>query len=468
MNKERFAGGVVPRPQKIRNYDWKVSGAYKPDTTLPDCYTIPEKNIPEIHDQTWTQMCVAYSLCECAEAHDKKEYGETVHYSPCWDYAREELRDGYDGEGLVAETAMDGILKVGFLNKLYFDFEKDVPEILELAKDRNDLLKVSKQNVPKAYYDINYALVDKKWDMIRQALINTELPVLIISHSFFKGGSHAIIAIGFTNKHPNGTKGKYIYFQNSWGTDYKDGGRYYIPIEKIDEIYVLSWDKPKFPFTDVKKSDWFFDSVRHAYLSGFVNGTSETDFSPYDNMIRGDMAIILMRLMEKFEISVNSFCITQQQKGEYARGISFKDSDSCKISFEDVEEDDYYCDAIKFMCANGIMNGTSDTTFEPQSAITRAEVAAILCRIVETAKKMLSLGFAKNIELICRSGMALYSDVDVKAWYQNYVYSAWSYGLMEGDGNNTFAPERAVTRAEGAAVMCRLFKIIEGLLEQLW
>ena len=457
--------GVIPRPAKLRNYDYAVAVSKEPLTHLPDRYTIPEKNIPEVHDQTWTQMCVAYSLCQCAEGKDLHDGNESAHYSPSWIYGRDELRDGYEGEGLYAQTAMDGILKVGFLKSLYFDFLKDVPEILSLSQSRDDLLPLSLENCPKAYYGINYAIKDKKWSMFKQALVETECPVFIISDTFFKGGSHAIIAVGYTDE-LNGKKGRFVQFQNSWGTEYKDNGRYYMPFEKVDDIYVLSWDEPKFPFADVKKSDWFYDSVKHAYLSGFVTGTSETDFSPYDNMIRGDMAVILTRMFEKLKQSINAFARTQLQEGRSVREINFKTPDECTVSFDDVECDDYYYNAIRFMCANGIMTGVTDKEFDPTAAITRAEVATIISRTYMSIVRCLELAFKQKIT-IPRTKHISFKDVVNGDWFYNYVYDTQTLGLMSGDGDGTFAPNRSITRAEGAAVMCRLFKAIEKLLEQL-
>lgn len=457
--------GVIPRPAKLRNYDYAVAVSKEPLPHLPDRYTIPEKNIPEVHDQTWTQMCVAYSLCQCAEGKDLHDGNESAHYSPSWIYGRDELRDGYEGEGLYAQTAMDGILKVGFLKSLYFDFLKDVPEILTLSQSRNDLLPLSLENCPKAYYEINYALKDKKWDMLRQALVETKRPVFIISDTFFKGGSHAIIAIGYADEF-KGKKGRFVQFQNSWGTEYKDNGRYYMPFEKVDDIYVLSWEEPKFPFADVKKSDWFYDSVKHAYLSGFVTGTSETDFSPYDNMIRGDMAVILSRMFEKLKQSISAFARTQLQEGRSVREINFKTPDECTVSFDDVECDDYYYNAIRFMCSNRIMTGVTDKEFDPTAAITRSEVATIISRTYMSIVRCLELAFKQKIT-IPRIQHISFKDVVNGDWFYNYVYDTQTLGLMSGDGDGTFAPNRSITRAEGAAVMCRLFKAIEKLLEQL-
>lgn len=460
----RRGGGVIPRPKKIRNYDYAVCGASREEIDLPDSYTIPEENIPEVHDQTWTMQCVSYALCECAESR-KKQLGEDVHFSTPWTYGRDEVRNGYEGPGLCAGIAVNGALSLGFLELPYFDCEVDVPDVLKMTAEREDLLPLSHKFTPKAYYEINYAIQDKKWESLKRALVETQRPVVLISDTFFKGGSHAVIGIGYTNE-LNGVKGQYIYFQNSWGKEYKDNGRYYMPLYKCDEIYVLDWDEPSFPFTDVKKRDWFYKNVRQAYFSGYINGVSETEFSPNDNMIRGDMAIILERLMKKQESSINAFVKTQQQLGRNAHEIKYAEGADCETMFRDVASTDYYKDAIYYVCANNIMTGIGDNEFDPIAAITRAEVAAITSRMIEMTASLLSDCFYTEIVLPNLTG-ARYKDVPSNEWYYQSVYSAQKYGLMNGESKNTFCPNENITRAESAAVLCRLAKAIESLFTQI-
>ena len=460
----RMGGGVIPRPQKLRNYDFAVCGAYESDKTLPNQYIIPEENIPCVHDQKDTMMCVAYSLCQCAEAKALKD-GIRIHYSPSWTYARNENRDGYEGAGLRTDIAIKGSLNLGFLNNTYFDFDIDVPKILKLAKDRDDLLPISRQVVPKSYSEINYAIKEKKWDMLKKALTSTELPIILVSHEFFSGGSHAIIGIGYSDEF-KGKNGRYVYFQNSWGENYKDNGRYYIPLDYVDEIYVLSWEDPTFPFTDVKKSDWYYDSVKHAYLAGFVQGISTTEFSPNDSMIRGDMAITLSRTLEKIESSVNSFIKSRIQAGVAAHPMAYKKASDCKTVFHDVAASDYYYDAIRHVCANDVMYGVGGDLFNPTASITRAEVAAIVSRIFQNTEKNLSRCFDCNV-VVPQVKVSVYNDVSSDSWYYSDVYAAQKFGLMSGDREGTFAPDRNITRAEGCAVLCRLFKAVECLFEQV-
>lgn len=456
---ERGCGAII-RPAKLRGYDYEVSGAANVES-LPDKYTIPEKNIPDVHDQKWTNMCVAYTLCECAEA-KRKQMGESVHFSEAWTYAREETRGDYEGEGMYTDKALKGSLKLGFLEKPYFDFMIDVPDILKMAGDRDDLLKLSDFS-PKAYYPINYALEDKKWETLKKALVETELPIVVVSQRFFKGGSHCILGIGYSDEY-KGKKRRCIEFQNSWGEEYGNNGRSFIPLDMVNEIYVIDWKSPVMPFTDVKSSDWFYDGVRSAYLAGYVKGITDTEFYPDENMIRGDIAMILSRMMDKIEYSVNSFIRSQKQEGFKASYIEYKKAGDCTQSFSDVEADDYYCEAIRHVCANGFMNGKGENIFDPTAATTRAEMAAILSRVFKDVVKRLENSFGITIPIIVASPVK-FSDVSESEWYYSCIESANGYRLMQGTSKDTFEPDRNITRAEGAVTMCRLFKKIEGLFE---
>lgn len=463
-----IGGGVIPRPKNIRNYDYNVCCASNTSNieneSLPSEYTIPEKNIPEVHNQEWTMQCVSYALCECAESR-KKQLGEDVHFSTPWTYGRKEIRGDYKGEGLYPDVATKGTLKLGFLELPYFNCEVDVPDVLDMTAERNDLLPLSQTFKPKAYYEINYAIQDKKWETFKRALVETERPVVIISDTFFKGGSHATIGIGYTEE-LNGVKGRYVYFQNSWGKEYKDNGRYYMPFYKVDGIYVLGWDELKLPFTDVLKDEWYYDSIKHSYFAGLINGVSDTKFEPDENMIRGDMAIIIERAMKKIETSINAYIRTQIQFGKQAHLMAYKTSNDCTVSFKDVSKSDYYYDAINYVCANDIMSGIENNVFAPTDAITRAEVATIVSRLVKNTAYILYSCLGVNITLPNNS-IQKYSDVYPGDWYCDYIYAAQSYGLMNGESDNIFAPNDNITRAEGSAVLCRTFKAIENLFMQI-
>lgn len=456
--------GVIPEPIKLRNYDFDTCCRNVSSTdSLPDSYMIPEENIPQVHDQGSVGACVAFSLCECAEGKELADTGRCVHYSPAWNYGRDESRNGYKGDGLFASTALNGAIKIGFVPELYFDILKEVPDILNLAKERDDLLSLGMLAKPSSYVSMNYAMEDKRWDSIRQALYTYKRPIMIISDDYFNG-SHAIIAIGWSNTNGK-TKGRYIQFQNSWGESYGNKGRSYIGIGYVNGAYLLLWDDIKLPFNDVKKEDWFYDDVKSVYLSGLVKGTTDTTFEPNGDFIRGDVAMIISRMLDKFKYSVNTFIKTKHQQGINANYVSFPKTKYDEKRFLDVKKADYYSEAIFDVLANGIMEGTCQNRFEPNKTMTRAEAAAIVTRVIEKLKSMIEKSL--NIHLtLPNTGTIKFTDVKPKAWYSSYVNSACGIGLMQGNGDGTFAPEKNITRCEGAAIFHRLFKALEKLLEQ--
>lgn len=115
------------------------------------------------------------------------------------------------------------------------------------------------------------------------------------------------------------------------------------------------------PFTDVRRSDWFYEDVAFAYENGLFSGTSDTMFSPNASMTRAMLVTVLYRL--EGEPSV--------------RGRS---------GFSDVTFNSYYEDAVTWAADNGIVNGTSASTFSPNANVTREQMAAILYRYAQYKK----------------------------------------------------------------------------------
>lgn len=463
-----FGAKIAPTP--VREYAFDLCCAAQEEVELPDEYELPAALLPPVYDQKATNKCVAFTLCECAEAETIKR-GKQTRLSPSWTYGRDEGRKGYKGEGMYADDAVAGAVKTGFVPYLYFQFDDmDVPDVIGLAEDRDDLLELGEAVRPSAYVGMNYAMESKRWESIKRAIYVYQRPVVIISHRYF-GGSHAIMAYGYTDSMPkaNGkgtVKGRFVKFQNSWGTDWEDGGRSLIPFGSIDDVYMLCWEEIKLPFTDVAKDEWFYEEVKAAYLADLMQGVTKTEFAPNDNIIRGDVALMLSRLFDKFSYSVNSFVKTEQQEGKKAKSITLANGGG--IPFADVKDGDYYRDAVSEMYANGIMEGVSGTAFEPQTALTRAEAAALVARVLEKMKALLDQAMPyKKCTLPNNAAAEPFSDVDAGAWYFPYVEKAIRYGLMQGNGDNTFAPDNNIIRAEAATIFNRLFKATDGLLAQL-
>ena len=111
----------------------------------------------------------------------------------------------------------------------------------------------------------------------------------------------------------------------------------------------------KNPFTDVKSGDYFYNAVLWAVEKGITQGTSKTTFSPNDPCTRAHVVTFLWR----------------------SEGQSKADA---KNPFKDVKSGDYYYDAVLWAVKNGITQGTSATTFSPNSPCTRGQIVTFLYR----------------------------------------------------------------------------------------
>ena len=110
--------------------------------------------------------------------------------------------------------------------------------------------------------------------------------------------------------------------------------------------------------------------------------------------------------------------------------------------FTDVKESDWFYGDVMFAYEKGLMSGTRAATFEPNADTTRAQIAAVFCR----------LDGSPAVE-----GRNNYTDVEYgsgAAWYYDAVTWAQQSGVMSGYGNNLFGPNDPVTRQQLAATFC--------------
>ena len=110
------------------------------------------------------------------------------------------------------------------------------------------------------------------------------------------------------------------------------------------------------PFADVKSGQYDYNAVLWAVEKGITNGTAATKFSPDDTCTRAQIVTFLWRFAGKpTPASQNN-------------------------PFGDVRTSEYYGNAVLWAVENGITNGTSATTFDPEATCTRAQVVTFLYR----------------------------------------------------------------------------------------
>ena len=107
----------------------------------------------------------------------------------------------------------------------------------------------------------------------------------------------------------------------------------------------------------------------------------------------------------------------------------------------------WYKAAVDFAQASGLMNGMTATEFAPNVTTTRAMVAQVLYR----------LAGSPTVE---RTGA--FADVAPGAWYYDAMLWASSTGIMQGYGDGTYRPNRAITRQEMATILLRMADVKLG------
>ena len=115
-------------------------------------------------------------------------------------------------------------------------------------------------------------------------------------------------------------------------------------------------------------------------------------------------------------------------------------ADTNANKFSDVVVDSWYAQSVEYVSTNGIMNGTSDTTFSPEGTMTRAMLATVLYRSAGSPSV---------------SGDVSFTDVASGAYYTDAVNWASVNNLVNGYGNGRFGTNDPVSRAQIAAILWR-------------
>lgn len=115
-------------------------------------------------------------------------------------------------------------------------------------------------------------------------------------------------------------------------------------------------------------------------------------------------------------------------------------------AFSDVNASDYYAEAAEILAQSGVLKGYPDGTFGAEKSITRAEMAAVVCRVLEKETE------AQNVK-----GETVYDDVSAEHWASGYINLATNEKIIGGDGNGKFRPENEVKYEEAIKmVICAL------------
>lgn len=110
------------------------------------------------------------------------------------------------------------------------------------------------------------------------------------------------------------------------------------------------------------------------------------------------------------------------------------------LPFSDVKSGNWFYDAVKYAYAQGLMTGTSATTFAPNGTMNRAMIVTVLYRLEKSPAV---------------TGASKFTDVPAGQWYSDAVAWAAANKIVNGYDETTFGPMNAVTREQMAAILFR-------------
>lgn len=178
------------------------------------------------------------------------------------------------------------------------------------------------------------------------------------------------------------------------------------------------------PFADVPSGSWYYDDIAYVYDAGLMTGLTATTFGPNLSTTRGMIVTILWRMEN--EPAAKHGC-----------------------PFADVRRGSYYEQAIAWASENGIVTGFDASTFAPDRAITREQLAAILFRFA---------AYRGMDAVTLRENLSSFQD---QAAISAYAVSALNWavgeGLMQGTGDK-LEPTGSATRAQVAAMLRRFIQ----------
>lgn len=283
-------------------------------------------------------------------------------------------------------------------------------------------------------------------DMDVQAVYDAYLTSNGTRISDFKGGK-AIVAVSYALKNGQVGRGVVVWYVADNG-DKTEVPTTYTSKEVTFTVehfsnYVIAYDEtraavcpqdatcPISAFIDASATAWYHDGIHYILEHGIMSGYGNGKFGPGDATSRAMMAQILWNMEGRPVVN-------------YA------------MSYNDVDGEAWYAEAVRWATAQGIMNGCGGAvtgSFGPNDDVTREQLVTIVYRYAQYKGVDVSVGEDTNI--------LSYDDAfDVSEWAISAMQWAVGSGAVTGKTASTLNPGDEATRAEIATIMMRYCKEI--------
>lgn len=214
--------------------------------------------------------------------------------------------------------------------------------------------------------------------------------------------------------------GKLVFKGGKYNAETKE----FVALNKSFSTYAVI--ENKVAFNDIASvNGWAGHEIAVTAAKGIVEGRSEGQFVPGDNVTRAEFAKLIVK------------------------AFGLEDA-SATEAFSDVNESDWFKPYVAAAVKAGLINGRSDDKFEPNAIITRAELATIASR---------ALTKVRDYTGVANADAALKAFVDagnIHSSLKDGVALAADQGIVVGEEGGKFNPNNGSTRAQAAVVIYRL------------
>lgn len=223
--------------------------------------------------------------------------------------------------------------------------------------------------------------------------------------------------------------GVYNYNEKTNRWEYVGGkanrnGTIMFTVDHFGKYAIMEYNK-KFVDVDIT---WANHEIEVLTARHIIDGVDSDDFAPYNNITRAEFSKLIVKALNL----------------ESGKNI---------VIFKDVEPGKWYTDSVNIAASLGLVTGY-DGKFNPNDDITREEMATIIVRILKHVD-------ATGDYTI--SGIDFADKDEISTWAKEAAAIAENKGLINGIGENRFAPKKTATRAEAAVVIYRLLKFLDKI-----
>ena len=188
----------------------------------------------------------------------------------------------------------------------------------------------------------------------------------------------------------------------------------------------LKEEKPKYEFSDIENAEWAKESIYSLLDKGVIAQSTDGKFNPDNDITRAEFVKMIISAFELTDVS-----------------------EECTLN--DVTEDMWYYNYVASAQKYGLIMGDENGNFNAESNITRQDIAVIIYRVCA------KLGYIFSEEEL---GEKFSDDEKISEYAKEAVYTMRIMKILNGIGDNMFAPDIFATRAQASKIIYETIKAV--------